>query len=119
MARCDQGYLCDVCGEEVEEITHSELYLRYVLGEVPPEQLTHSKERHLRCNAAIAQFIVDPGFEPVHCKSEFDKRQLDDDFVRDEEQRITRAWKRLQQLPSLGIPVTEYPLPEITKQWNG
>ena len=35
MARCDQGYLCEVCGAEVEEITESDLYLAYVLGEVP------------------------------------------------------------------------------------
>ena len=34
MARCDQGYLCAVCGAEVEEMTESELYLAYVLGEV-------------------------------------------------------------------------------------
>ncbi len=119
MARCDKGYLCDVCGEEVEEITDSELYLRYVLGEVPPELLTHSQERHLRCNPAISQFIVDPGFPPVHCSTAFDKRQLDQDFVRDEEQRITRGWKRLQQLPTLGLPVTQYPLPEVCEQWKG
>lgn len=119
MARCDKGYLCDVCGEEVEEITDSELYLRYVLGEVPPELLTHSQERHLRCNPAISQFIVDAGFPPVHCTTAFDKRQLDLDFVRDEEQRITRGWKRLQQLPTLGLQVTQYPLPEVCEQWKG
>ena len=28
MARCDQGYLCDVCGQDVEAITESDLYLR-------------------------------------------------------------------------------------------
>ena len=37
MARCEQGYLCDVCGQDVGEITESDLYLRYLLGEVPPE----------------------------------------------------------------------------------
>src|SRR5437660_390556 len=39
MAKCDEGYRCDVCGRDVEAITDSELYLRYVLGEVPLEQL--------------------------------------------------------------------------------
>ena len=34
MVRCELGYICDVCGEDVEEIIHSDLYLRYVLGEV-------------------------------------------------------------------------------------
>ena len=39
MARCERGYLCEVCGGEVEELTESDLYLRYVLGEVDPELL--------------------------------------------------------------------------------
>ena len=52
MARCEQGYLCDVCGAEVAEITESDLYLRYVLGEVAPEKLHLSRERHIRCNPA-------------------------------------------------------------------
>src|SRR5262249_26300165 len=28
MARCEQGYRCDVCGQEVEAINESDLYLR-------------------------------------------------------------------------------------------
>ena len=39
MARCEQGYLCEVCGSEVEALTDSDLYLRYVLGEVAPAHL--------------------------------------------------------------------------------
>jgi hypothetical protein len=40
MVACEQGYLCDVCGRDVEAITESDLYLRYVLGEVSlPEVL--------------------------------------------------------------------------------
>ena len=66
MALCEQGYLCEVCGGDVEGITDSDLYLRYVLGEVPPEKLHILRERHIRCNPALAQFIVDPAFEPVH-----------------------------------------------------
>jgi hypothetical protein len=30
MAKCDQGYLCVICGEEVEHIENSGLYLRYI-----------------------------------------------------------------------------------------
>ena len=37
MARCDEGYRCEVCGRDVEAVTDSDLYLRYVLGEVPLE----------------------------------------------------------------------------------
>jgi hypothetical protein len=111
MARCEQGYLCDVCGQEVGEITESDLYLRYVLGEVPPEQLHILPERHLRCNPALAQYIVDPAFEPVRCEGVFAKEGMDAEFVAAEEARVTRGWRRLQELPGLGIPIIDYPLP--------
>ena len=111
MARCERGYLCEVCGREVGEITESDLYLRYVLGEVPPEQLHLLPERHLRCNPALAQYIVDAAFEPMRCEGVFAKEEMDRDFVAVEEARVTRGWRRLQELPHLGIPIIEYPLP--------
>ena len=73
MAICDQGYLCEVCREEVEAIDDSDLYLRFVLGEVDPETLHVSPERHLRCNPTLAQFIVAEGFEPVGSNGLFAK----------------------------------------------
>jgi len=117
MARCEQGYLCDVCGQEVEQITDSDLYLRYVLGEVPPEQLTRTRERHIRCNPTTAQFIVDAGFAPVRCDGPFGKESLDAVFVAEQEERVTRAWRRLQELPTLGLTIAEYPLPEVRAGW--
>jgi hypothetical protein len=113
MARCELGYLCEVCGREVEEITASDLYLRYVLGEVPPEQLHVLPERHVRCNPALAQYVVDPGFEPVRCDGPFAKEGLDPGFVAAEEARVTRGWRRLQELPGSGLDILEYPLPEV------
>ena len=113
MARCEQGYLCEVCGGDVGEITDSDLYLRYVLGEVPPEELHLRRERHIRCNPSLAQYIVDPAFEPVRCEGFFAKETLDRDFVALEEARVTRGWRRLQELPGLGLPIIEYPLPEV------
>ena len=112
MARCEQGYLCDVCGGEVAEMTDSDLYLRYILGEVALAQLHVSRERHLRCNPPLAQFIVDSEFTPVKCEGAFAKEALDAEFVREQEARVTRAWRRLQDLPRLGLPIAEYPLPE-------
>src|SRR5437588_5596298 len=106
MARCEQGYLCEVCGREVAEITESDLYLRYVLGEVPPEQLHLLRERHVRCNPALAQYVVDPRFEPVRCDGVFAKEAMEPAFVAEEEARVTRGWRRLQELPSLGLPIT-------------
>jgi hypothetical protein len=117
MARCETGYLCDVCGADVAEITDSDLYLRYVLGEVPPEQLLTTPERHIRCNPATAQFIVDPRFEPVQCEGPFGKDQLDPAYVAEQEARVTRGWQRLRDLPRLGLPITEYPLPEVRARW--
>ena len=65
MAGCERGYLCTVCGQDVEEITDSVLYLRYVMGEVEWDQLEPAPETHIRCDPILAQFIVDASFEPV------------------------------------------------------
>jgi hypothetical protein len=113
MSQCETGYLCDVCGRDVEEMIDSDLYLRYVLGEVSPEDLNISRERHIRCNPTLAQFIVDTAFEPMRCDGPFCKDHLDPQYVIEEEGRVTRGWRRLQELPTLGIPITEYPLPEV------
>jgi hypothetical protein len=110
MARCDEGYRCEVCGRDVENITESDLYLRYVLGEVQLERLHLQRERHIRCNPALAQFIIDSGFDSVRCEGAFAKLHLDADFVRGEEIRVTRAWKRLMAIPTLGLSIAEYPL---------
>src|SRR5213593_4112280 len=106
MARCEQGYLCDVCGEEVEAITDSDLYLRYVMGEVSPLALPTMRERHIRCNPATAQYIVDAAFAPVTCAGVFAKGQMDAAYVAQQEALVTRAWRRLQEIPKLGIPLT-------------
>jgi len=118
MARCERGYLCEVCGKEVEEIVDSDLYLRFVLGEVDPEKLHLMPERHLRCNPALAQYIVDPRFPPIRCEGVFAKESMDRDWVRTEEQRVTRGWQHLQELPGLGLPIDEYPLPEVRDRWQ-
>ncbi len=118
MAKCDQGYLCDVCGDDVAAITESDLYLRYVLGEVPPLELPKLPERHIRCNSSTAQYIIDPTFEPVLCEGMFAKEHLDADFVREQEARVTRAWQRLQAIPTMGVAITEYPLPEVMAKWG-
>jgi hypothetical protein len=110
MAKCDEGYRCEVCGRDVDAIVDSDLYLRYVLGEVPLEMLHRLPERHIHCNPAMGQYIVDAAFAPVACPGSFDKSQLDANFVREEEARVTRGWRRLQAIPTLGLTVPEYPL---------
>jgi hypothetical protein len=113
MAGCEQGYLCTVCGQDVEEITDSALYLRYVLGDVAWEQLNRAPETHIRCDKTLAQFIVDASFEPVTCDGVFAKDQLDPDFVRGEEERVTSAYLRLRSVAGTELPIAEYPLPDV------
>ena len=111
MANCDEGYNCDRCGEYVKNVQVSELYLRYVMGVVPAQELPREPERHIRCAPEFAQFIVDPGFEPVACDDPaLDKRLLPEDVRATQEQLFTRAWRRLQEVREAGLPVDEYPL---------
>jgi len=110
MAKCDQGYLCVVCGEEVEQIKDSGLYLRYIIGEVNANELQAQPEHHIRCNPTLAQFIVDDSFEPVVAEGAFDKRELDSSEVIVREQLVTDGWKRLCIVKSQQLDISEFPL---------
>ena len=110
MAKCDEGYICEVCSEAVDAITDSDLYLRFIIGLVPLTELTQSPERHIRCNPTQAQFIVHNDFEPVTVEGPFDKRELDPVDVTRQEELVTRGWLRLHEVSGSGLPVDEYPL---------
>lgn len=111
MANCDEGYTCDRCGEYVANIRESELYLRYVLGVVPRDELLREPERHIRCSPEFAQFIVDERFPPVACDEvALDKRFLPTAVRERQERLFTEAWRRLQDLADSPVPVDEYPL---------
>jgi hypothetical protein len=121
MAQCDQGYLCRVCGKEVEDIIDSELYLRFVIGEIDPETLHTQPECHLRCNATLAQFITDNRFDPpIQCSGPFGKASLDPDFVQGRTQLIDRGYARLWEImqDEVGLTVIEYPLSEFIEKWR-
>jgi hypothetical protein len=113
MAKCEEGYLCDVCGQDVAELTESDLYLRYVIGMLDPEVLHTTRERHIRCDPTLAQFIVDDDFPPVRAEGAFDKRRLDPDYVREREALVTRGFRRLKEIAALDLPILDYPLPEV------
>jgi hypothetical protein len=114
MAKCEQGYLCSVCGQDVAEIVDSDLYLRFVIGLIDPEVLHTEKERHIRCNPTLAQFIVDEAFQPpVVVEGPFDKRQLDPKMVRQREVLVTRGWRRLREVQGQELRIIDYPLPEV------
>lgn len=116
MAKCDEGYLCEVCGKDVANLSESDLYLRYVVGLLDPEVLHTTPERHLRCNPALAQYIVHEKFEPIFIEGHFDKRSLESAYVQQQETLLTRGWMRLQELASSEIPIIEYPLPEALQR---
>ncbi len=113
MAKCDEGYLCEVCGKDVANLTESDLYLRYIVGMLDPEVLHTSPERHIGCNPSLAQYIVAEGFEPVIVEGPFDKRTLDAAHVRQQEKLLTSGWRRLQEVAGGDLPIIEYPLPEV------
>jgi hypothetical protein len=122
MARCDQGYLCRVCGEEVEHITDSQLYLSYVIGEVDPETLHQSTECHLNCSPAFAQFISDPRFcLQNQVASDFAKNKLDPEYVSVRTSLVSRGYARLWAIREerrKPLTVVEYPLPEFSGKWR-
>jgi hypothetical protein len=119
MAECDRGYLCDVCGDEVESIVESDLYLRYVIGELDPETLHTTPERHITCHPALAQFIVHPDFPPVVVEGPLGKSQLDAVWVAERESLVTRGWRRLREVaPEQEILITDYPLPEFHDRYK-
>ena len=117
MAKCDEGYLCSVCGEDVAEITDSDLYLRYVIGLIDPELLHATPERHIRCNPMLAQFIDDESFEPVKVDGDFGLDSLDSQYVKERTELVTRGYRRLFEIKSMGeISILEIPLPEVIER---
>ena len=121
MAKCDEGYLCEVCGAEVEGLTDSALYLQYVIGWIDPETLHTHRECHLRCNPTLAQFIDDERFAPpVIVEGDFDRRLLDAEFVAERTALVTRGYCRLWELQTKRqrLTVTDYPLPETRARWQ-
>ncbi len=113
MAKCEEGYLCDVCGGDVENLYDSDLYLRFVIGMLDPEVLHTTRERHIRCNPVLAQFIVDDEFPPVTVEGAFDKRQLDAAYVAERGSLVSRGYRRLRELAHLDLPIIDYPLAEV------
>ncbi len=91
-----------------------------MIGQVDPETLHTTRERHIRCNPTLAQFIADDDFEPVVIDGPFDKRHLDAAYVREQERLITRGWRRLKELAHQeGVSLLDYPLPEIRERLRG
>lgn len=109
MAKCDKGYLCLVCGRNVDRIQDSDLYLRYILGEVSPDRLHLEKEIHIRCNPERAQYICHPDFSDISLEGPFSRKNLDPAFVSQEQARVSAAYQRLIKLTSLGIGILDYP----------
>jgi len=120
MAKCDEGYRCEVCGEDVTSIVDSDLYLRFVIGELDPEVLHTSCERHIRCNPVLAQFIEHDTFEPVNAEGDFSLQGLDPGFVEQRAELVSRGYARLLDIAATegDRDVTSYPLPEAIEKYR-
>ena len=120
MAKCEEGYLCHVCGKDVEHLRDSDLYLRYVIGDLDPELLHTTPERHVRCNPVLAQFIQHDEFTPVIVEGPFSLDHLDADFVTQRRNLVTEGFRRLLEIESTGgdRDVTAYPLPQIVSRYR-
>lgn len=120
MAKCDEGYLCEVCGRAVEALSESALYLQFVIGWIDPETLHTRRECHLRCQPTLAQFVDDDEFEKVTVEGEFDRRKMDPRFAAERTDLVTRGYQRLRQLQNRrrGLTVADYPLPEAQARWR-
>ena len=120
MAKCDEGYRCEVCGDDVTSIVDSDLYLRFVIGELDPEVLHTSPERHLRCNPVLAQFIDHEEFDRVVVKGDFSRERLDAVYVQQRAKLVSRAYARLLEIAAMegNRDVTEYPLPEVIEKYR-
>ncbi|MEZ6088742.1 MAG: hypothetical protein R3C05_12100 [Pirellulaceae bacterium] len=104
----------------MENISDSDLYLRFVIGELEPERLHTSPERHIRCNPVLAQFIVHPMFTPVRCDGPCDKQLLDPEYVRRREILASKGFDRLRAIEADGPEgdITTYPLPEVIDRYR-
>ena len=120
MAKCDEGYPCEVCDGDVTSIVDSDLYLRYVIGQLDPEILHTTPERHLRCNPALAQYIRDPSFDSIEISGDFAAENLDADYVATQIDLVTRGYQRLQEIAATegDRDVTTYPLDEVIDRYR-
>jgi hypothetical protein len=121
MAKCDEGYRCEVCGEDVTSIVDSDLYLRYVIGELDPEVLHTSAERHIRCNPVLAQFIRHDDFEAVIVLGEWSLTGLDPGNVHRRTALVSRGYARLLEITASegDRDVTAYPLAKAIEKYTG
>ncbi len=119
--KCDEGYRCEVCGEDVTSIVESDLYLRYVIGELDPETLHTTPERHIRCNPVLAQFIDATDWQRVVVEGPMSLEHLDPEFVAERTRRVTRGYLRLQEIVQWSDErdITQYPLPEAIAKYRG
>ncbi len=120
MAKCDEGYRCEVCGQDVTSIVDSDVYLRFVIGELDPEVLHTSPERHIRCNPVLAQFIEHADFDPIVVAGDFSMQDLDPEFRRQRTNLVSRGYVRLLEIAATDgdRDVTMYPLPEAVEKYR-
>ena len=117
MAKCEEGYLCDVCGGDVAEITDSDLYLRYVIGMLDPEML-HTTPR--------AAHPLQSGAGAVHRRRRLRagrrrRARSTSGSSTPLRPRAASGWSPAagggsRKSPRWSVPIIDYPLPEVIEQ---
>jgi hypothetical protein len=59
---------------------------------------------------------VDPSFDPMRVEGPFSKEFLPHAEAAARESLVTRGWLRLREVRKLGLPISQYPLDEVTKE---
>lgn len=117
MAKCDQGYLCRVCGEPVKGIHESSLYLHFVIGDIPPRALLTQHDQHLSCNPQLTQFIVCDDYSTPAVEGETGKALMDESQRIARERLVTAGYLRLKFLHQMNLSLSEYPFsPEMREK---
>ncbi len=92
----------------------SELYLRFVIGEIDAEVLHLSSECHLKCNPVLAQFIDDDRFAWEGIAPDgFRTEQLDASYADARRALVTAGYRRLWEIRKqrkLFPTIQSYPL---------
>ena len=75
------------------------------------------KEKNELLIRAVMQHLNLGHYQPQKVDNEFSKTHLDSDLVKQKENLMTRGWRRLNEIRSLGeVSILEFPLPEIVKR---
>jgi hypothetical protein len=101
----------------------SELYLRFIIGEIDAELLHLSPECHLACNPTLSQFIDDERFSrDFQAPEGFRIADLDPHYVELRTSLVSRGYRRLWEIRkerNRFATIQAYPLATTNEEQTG